>query len=193
MIKNLIVRFISLFYIFLLISIKLFPQHAVIVGNKYRIQYEKHSGILILRTGEVIKGVFQYAYWEFPTPNFIYFSDSGKLLMRYKTSLLESASFEGSDTTLSKKDSTYFKRIGKSSIYRQLTFGEIKIYDPLINVNERPGLVYSDLIVLENNKPKIFHSENDIVHYIVNKLKEKGVNNSFNSIQEAISYLNSDL
>lgn len=160
----------------------------------YNIHYEKHSGQLILNDGQSIKGDFKYATWEFPSGNFKYSSSAGKVVKRYKESQIKSITLAGSDTTLSKKDSTYITVIGKlsfftSSFYRQLTFGPIKIYDQLINVNERHGLVYSDLAVLENNKLK-FYSKRKFLKYIENKLKYKNIEKSFKSTKEAIRYLN---
>lgn len=160
----------------------------------YNIHYEKHPGQLILNNGQIIKGDFKYATWEFPSANFKYYSNAGKVIKRYKESQIRSITLAGSDTTLSKKDSTYIMRIGKlsfftSSLYRQLTFGPIKIYDQLINVNERHRLVYSHLAVLNNNKLK-FYSKKKFLKYIENKLKEKNIEKSFKSTKEAIRYLN---
>jgi hypothetical protein len=165
-----------------------------LTGHKYDIDYEKHPGQLILNNGQIIKGDFKYATLEFPTGNFKYYSNAGKVIKRYKESQIKSITLAGSDTTLSKKDSTYITVIGKlsfftSSFYRQLTFGPIKIYDQLINVNERHGLVYSDLAVLENNKLK-FYSKRKFLKYIENKLKENNIEKSFTSTKEAIRYLN---
>ncbi|HUZ60796.1 MAG TPA: hypothetical protein VMU83_18640 [Hanamia sp.] len=145
---------------------------------------------LILNNGQSIKGVFEYAYFKFPVCNFKLYSDSGKLIKRYKISEINKVVLAGSDTTLSKKDSTYFIRIGKSSLYRQLTFGAIEIFDPLVNVNESPGLISSNTAVLENNKLKEFYSEKKILKYIENKLKEKGIEKTFKSTKDAIRYLN---
>ncbi|MEO8853228.1 MAG: hypothetical protein ABI359_05590 [Ginsengibacter sp.] len=163
-------------------------------SHKYDIHFEKHPGTLILNNGQIIKGDFKYATWEFPSGNFKYYSNAGKVIKRYKESQIKSITLAGSDTTLSKKDSTYIMVIGKlsfftSSLYRQLTFGPIKIYDQLINVNERRGLVYSDLAVLENNKLR-FYSKRKFLKYIENKLKEKNIEKSFKSTKEAIRYLN---
>jgi hypothetical protein len=165
-------------------------QHATVIGSKYVIAYKKHFGNIILNNGENIKGVFEYAEMEFPTYNFKYFSNSGKLIKRYKISDLSSITLAGSDTTLSNKDSTYFIRIGKY-LYRQLTFGSIKIFDPLININERNGIVKpDDLIIFKNDFVKTFHSEEDIIKYIQDRLKEKNIEKSFKSIPEVIRYLN---
>jgi hypothetical protein len=165
-------------------------QRFFVPSSHYKIDYQKHAGNLILKNGEVITGVFQYAYLEFPTPNFKLYSDSGKLLKRYKLSAIKSITLAGSDTTLSDKDSTYFMRLGNASFYRQLTFGMIRIYDPLINVNEKKGLVYSDLAVEENNSIKVFHVEDHLLRYIEKKLKEKKIYKTFHSIKEAIRLLN---
>lgn len=179
-------------FAFILLHCPIFSQAQVIHGApkyKFLIDYKKHFGHLILNDGQSITGTFEYSYFEFPVRSFKYYSDSGKLIKRYKKSEIKSITFAGSDTTLSKRDSTYFIKIDKS-LYRRLTFGSIKIYDPLINVNEKDGLIYSDLVILEDNKPKYFHSERKILKYIENKLKEKNIEKSFKSTKEAIKYLN---
>lgn len=179
-------------FAFILLHCPIFSQAQVIHGApqyKFLVEYKKHFGHLILNDGQSITGTFEYSYFEFPVRSFKYYSDSGKVIKRYKKSEIKSITFAGSDTTLSKRDSTYFIKIDKS-LYRQLTFGAIKIYDPLINVNERQGLIYPDLVVLENNKPKNFHSEKKILKYIEDKLKEENIKQKFESIEEAIHYLN---
>ena len=156
----------------------------------YDIHYKKHPGQLILNNGQVINGTFQYAYLEFPTWNFKYLSGSGnKTIKRYKASKIKSITLKGSDKSLFTNDSTYFYRIGKPPLYRQLTFGTIKIYDRLVNVNEKWGLVYFELYILENNKLKKIR-EKKFLKYIERYLKEKNIEKNFNNVSEAIHYLN---
>ncbi|MEO8853227.1 MAG: hypothetical protein ABI359_05585 [Ginsengibacter sp.] len=179
-------------FTFILLHCPIFSQAQVIHGApkyKFLIDYKKHFGHLILNDGQSITGTFEYSYFEFPVRSFKYYSDSVKLIKRYKKSEIKSITFAGSDTTLSNRDSTYFIKIDKS-LYRQLTFGSIKIYDPLINVNEKDDLIYSDLVVLENSKPKNFHSEKKILKYIEDKLKEENIEQKFKSVKESIRYLN---
>ena len=180
-------RLIFLISMLLAMNSKLFSQD---LAQKYYINYEQHPGELVLNDSQVVKGIFQYANWAFSVWNFKYYSEAGKLLGRYKVTEIKKITLAGSDTSLSKKDSTCFVRIGHSTLYRQLTFGTIKIYDELIDVNEREGLIFYNLYVLEKNKLKTFHSEDKILRYIEAKLKQKNINKSFQSINEAIRYLN---
>ena len=180
-------RLVSLFSFLLVLSCKLFAQD---LSQKYSIAYEQHHGELVLNDSQVVKGIFQYANWAFPVWNFKYYSESGKLLGHYKVNEIKTITLAGSDTSLSKKDSTYFIRMGNSTLYRQLTFGTIKIYDELIDVNEREGLIYWYVYVLENNKLKTFRSEDKILKYIEARLKQENIKKSFRSINEAIRYLN---
>ena len=184
-------KILLLFILVLLSSIAMCQHLIVVASNHYSIEYEKHPGQLILNSGRTVKGVFQYAYMEFPVPNFKYYSDSGKLIRRYKVEDIKSITLEGADTSISNLDSTYFVKMDRSSLYRQLTFGQIKIYDPLIiNVTERPGLIYTDLIIIENNVLKKFHSEYKTLNYIEEGLKQKNIQKSFKSLEEAVRYLN---
>jgi hypothetical protein len=165
-------------------------QNLGIPGFMYEIDFKKHPGHLVLKNGQSIHGIFQYANLGFPSNYFKCFSESGKLLARYKENEIKSLTLAGSDTSLSKKDSTYFVNLGKSSLYRQLTFGDILIFDPLINVDERSGLLYADLLVLETGGKKNIYTDKQVLRWIEKKLKQKKIEKSFKTIRDAIKYLN---
>jgi hypothetical protein len=134
---------------------RLFAQHTVILGNpKYRIDYSVHKGYLILNTGEKVEGDFKYAMDEFPTYNLKFLSPVKKVIKRYNVKKINRLVLAGSDTSLSNKDSTYFETLGEHKLfYRQLTFGNIKIYDErFFNVNEVKGLIYPLITVIYQDK-----------------------------------------
>lgn len=164
-----------------------FGQHIYISSSEYNIYYQKHSGQAILNNGKTIKGIFKHSYFVFALN---YFDSSGKFIRRYKESDIKSITLAGSDSSISNKDSTYFIKINKPYLYRQLTFGSIKIYDKLINVNEKKGVIYSTVIVVESNKVRKLNTKREILKYIQAKLKEKNIKKYFNSVKEAIHYLN---
>lgn len=85
--------------------------------NPYVIHYEKHNGYIVLNNGKKIEGSFQYAFWEFPTYNLKLFSKKGKVIKCYKPKDVKTVVLAGSDTALSKKDSTYFKVLVKENIF----------------------------------------------------------------------------
>ncbi len=147
--------------IFLLTPIIASAQHAVVVGrSKYLIDYQKHKGYIILNSGEKITGTFEYATWEFPTFNLKYYDENGKVIKRFKTSQINKAVFYGADKSLTDSDSTYFIKLNNESyLSRQLTDGTIKVYDDLINTNERPGLIKTDLTVYFQEKVYHINSE----------------------------------
>ncbi len=105
--------------------------------------YQKHSGYIELNNGEKIKGVFEFAYWEFPTYNLKSYSSDGKMAKRYSIQNIKTVVASGSDGWLSNKDSTYFIVHDKSKyFYRQLTFGiDFQLYDGFFNVDEYVGMV----------------------------------------------------
>ncbi|HVT85476.1 MAG TPA: hypothetical protein VHD35_09745 [Chitinophagaceae bacterium] len=162
-------------------------QHVYVSSSEYNIYYQKHSGQAILNNGKTQKGIFKHSYLAF---TFKYFDSSGKFIKRYKESDIKSITLAGSDTSISNKDSTYFIKINKPYLYRQLTSGAIEIYDKLINVNEKKGLIFSTVIVLEDNKVKKLNTKRKILAYIEEKLNEKNIPQHFNSVKEAIHYLN---
>jgi hypothetical protein len=134
-----------------LFCVKLFAQHAVIVGyTKYRIDYNDHKGYLILNNGEKVDGDFKYAMDEFPTYSLKLLSPAKKNINRYSVKEINRLVLSGSDTSLSNRDSTYFETFEKHKLfYRQLTFGDIRIYDErFFNVNESKGVVYTLLTII---------------------------------------------
>jgi hypothetical protein len=171
-------------------SFSQYVPHLTVTGNKYQIDYKKHIGTLYLKSGETIKGIFEYASFEFPTFNFKYYSNDGKFIKRYKVSVIDSLIVSGADSSLTNADSTCFIKIGKNGLYRQLTNGSLKIYDQLVNVNEREGLIYSTIYVFDNNMQLKFLTENSFIKYIEAKLKERGIQKTFKSIREAVHYIN---
>jgi hypothetical protein len=117
--------------------------------TKYSIVYQKHKGYIVLNSGEKIFGVFQYSNMEFPTYNLKYFDDKGKMIKRFKTSLISKAVFNGADSIIGLKDSTRFVRIKANAHFsRQLTKGPIMVYDDLFNIDESPGLVNKNTLII---------------------------------------------
>lgn len=173
-----------------------YSQHFFVsTHDPFDIAGKKHRGEMILKNGIIITGVFQYANKAFPFNDFKYYSDLGGLIKRIKVETIKRLSLLGSDTSLSNKDSTYFISI-KSHLYRQLTFGAVKLFDPTIYVNEKNGLINSEgyfrenVFAIEHRKIITFSAKKDILKFIENKLKEKGINQSFKTLHEAIHYLN---
>jgi hypothetical protein len=122
-------------------------------SSKYAIDYQKHTGYIILNSGEKVSGTFEYATWEFPTFNLKLYNDYGDLIKRYKISKIDKAVFYGADSSLTNADSTTFVRLNnRAYFFRQLTNGPVKIYDDLFNINERPGLIKSGLLIYYQDK-----------------------------------------
>lgn len=162
------------FMFFLIVSAN--AQRVVIPAahSDYRITYQKHRGYIQLNNGKKIMGIFQYAFWEFPTPNIKSFNEKGNLINRYQEKEIKSIVLAGADSTLSAKDSTYFKTLDKSkSLYRQLTFGPLEIYDYFFNVNEVHGLIYSLILVKVDNQLYTFKSYNKFISWIHANYKDK--------------------
>lgn len=144
-------------------------QHVVIPAshNPFNIDYQKHAGYILLNNGEKITGIFQYDFWEFPNYNLKLFSENGKGLKRYKIINIESVVLAGSDTTLTNKDSTYFKVLGKhKGFYRQLTFGSLEVYDNFFDVNEKKNLIKPLLFVRFNNQLHEFNSSEKFIKWM---------------------------
>ena len=168
----------------------LLGQRLALPGFMYEIDYKRHPGEMILNNGRTIRGIFQYADLGFPSNYFKCYSESGSLLAKFKESEIRKLTLAGADTSLSRKDSTYFVKFGKSSLYRQLTFGSILIYDPLINVNERLGLLYADFLVVQDMYKKDFLTDRQLLRMLEKKLKQNKIDRSFKTVQELIRYLN---
>ena len=111
-----------------------------------------HAGILETYNGEKILGNF--AYNNFFARNFLSYSKSGKQINKYKYKDVKSIVLLGSDSVISRKDSTFFIKLfdKKDYLYRQLTFGEVEIFDQYFNVNYTHGLVGNYLVIRYKGK-----------------------------------------
>ena len=168
-------------------------QHVIIPAahSKYRIEYQKHKGYIQLNNGEKISGIYQYAFWEFPSYNIKSFTEKGALIKRYRSRDIKSIVLAGSDRTLSNKDSTYFMVLDKSkALYRQLTFGSIEVFDYFFNVNEARGLIYTLLIVKANDQLHTFKSESKFIKWLKANYPDKIRWNDNITSQEIVKQLN---
>jgi len=150
-------------------------QHVIVISGKYSINYQKHQGYIILKSGQTVSGIFEYAEMEFPTYNLKFYNSDGKLVKRYKLKEINKVVLQGSDTTLSKNDSTYFVRLDSAGfLYRQLTFGRVKIFDKYFNVNERIGVIKTPESMIEvdgkrfqcNSEEKFLHVAKDSLPFL---------------------------
>ncbi len=179
---------------FSLLTVKTFSQGAILGHghSAYVFGYKTHIGIIILNNGDTVKGSFKYSDMDFPSFNLKYYQNGIKK-KRYMLSKIKEAILEGSDTSLTKKTSTVFIKLSEKDklLYRQLTFGDIEIYDPLFLVNEKKGLVTENLIVLYEGKMYKTSSDKELV-YLINKLHPNlfQTNRENVSRQEIIRQLN---
>jgi hypothetical protein len=171
-------------------------QHVFVSSHDpYEIAGTKHEGEMILKKGTILKGIFQYNTFVLPDDGFEFFSNSGIHIKKIKEELIEKLTLAGADTLLSNRDSTFFISI-KSRLFRQLTFDIVQLYDPTIYVNERSGLINSEgyfhenVFAIENGKIIRFNAKKDILKFVHNKLAEKGIDQSFKTLRQAIHYLN---
>src|ERR1017187_68254 len=171
-------------------------QHVFVSSHDpYEIAGTKHEGEMILKKGTNLKGIFQYNTLVLPDDGFEFFSNSGIHIKKIKEELIEKLTLAGADTLLSNRDSTFFISI-KSRLFRQLTFDIVQLYDPTIYVNERSGLINSEgyfhenVFAIENGKIIRFNAKKDILKFVHNKLAEKGIDQSFKTLRQAIHYLN---
>ena len=171
-------------------------QHVFVSShNPYEVAGTKHEGEMILKKGTILKGIFQYNTFVLPDDGFEFFSNSGIHIKKIKEELIEKLTLAGADTLLSNRDSTFFISI-KSRLFRQLTFDIVQLYDPTIYVNERSGLINSEgyfhenVFAIENGKIIRFNAKKDILKFVHNKLAEKGIDQSFKTLRQAIHYLN---
>ena len=143
--------------------------------SKYAINYQKHNGYIDFNNCEKITGIFEYGADEFPTYNLKSFTQSGKLIKRYKSNSIKEVVLARGDNSLSGKDSTYFKVLDKSKrLYRQLTFDKgMQIYDELFNVNERAGLVSPTLLIRRNGHLIKFNSTKSFINWIKENASDK--------------------
>ena len=190
---------IKLLIILLLSSSIIYAQNAAAIAaavsggsSKYSIDFQKHKGYIILNSGEKIAGIFEYANFEFPTFNLKHYDENGNLINRYKMSRINKAVFYGADTSLIHCDSTYFLKLNNNPyLSRQLTNGEIKVYDDLFNINERPGLIkISELIVCFQDKVYKVGSEKKFKELIQDILPSSKISEE-SSIKSIIKQLNS--
>lgn len=156
-------------------TLKANAQHLIIISNnKYSIDNQKHTGYIEFNNGEKITGIFEYATDEFPTYNLKSFAQNGKLIKRYKSKDIKKVVLAGSDSSLSQRDSTYFKVLDKSKrFYRQLTFKDIEVYDWLFNVNEKSGLVYPNLLIKKDDQLTKFNSKESFINWVHKNAADK--------------------
>lgn len=169
-------------------------QLAPIIGyqSKYGIHYNKHSGYVELKNGKKVTGIFQYALWEFPTYNLKMFTSDGKMIKRYSHTEIKNIVLAGSDSVLSRNDSTYFTVFdGSPYFYRQLSFDkDIHVYDWLFNVNERPGLLYRALLIKKDNEFFTCRSNEDFIKWMQKNAADKINWHKNITAQEVIRQLN---
>lgn len=177
-----------LFISFLFISFQSFSQRGIGPSYATVIDYQKHKGDIILNTKQQIEGNFQYAGGNLKS-----FSENGKLIKRYKIKDIKKVVLSGSDTTITNKDSTYFKVLGMHKrFYRQLTFGSVKVYDNLFNVNEKKDAVGYFLYVKHKNKLIELDSEN-FIKWLKGNYPNKIKWNENITIQDIIRQLNNKM
>jgi hypothetical protein len=159
---------------FSLLTVKTYSQSGAVIllmgQNHPHVDYKMHSGIIILNSGDTIKGNFKYADMEFPSFNLKYY-ENGSKMKRYMLSKIKEAVLEGSDTSLTKNNSTIFVKLFEKDnfLYRQLTFGDIKIYDEVFLVNENKGVVTKKLVVSYQGKKYKTESDKELLS-LINKL-----------------------
>ena len=136
----------------------------------YKFDHKIHTGSIILNTGDTITGSFIYANGEFPWFNLKYY-ENGEKKGRYMFSKIKEAVLKGSDVALTGKDSTLFIRVSEKDkwLYRQLTFGDIKIYDQLFLINEKKDMVSQKLVVIYQGKKYKTESDQELLS-LINKI-----------------------
>ena len=127
-------------------------QHAVLISG-HPVVYNKHTGCLIYKNGTTLIGIFQYADMEFPGINIKYFdSDTKTINKRIPVREIKEIALIGHDSSFNNMDSTFFVRLGsKSRLFRELTFGETKIFDNLFSVDENPGMLGNQMAILQDS------------------------------------------
>jgi len=138
-------------------------QHAVVVSG-HHITYNKHEGWLRYLNGDTLTGTFQYADMEFPSFNLKLFDGTRKkVVKRILTKDIQEITLAGYDPEFNSRDSTYFKRMGKQKrLFRQLSYGETKIFDDLFSVDENPGRLGNEFIIMQDTTT-IFITEQENV------------------------------
>ena len=174
-------------------TLKVTGQHVIIPAshNPYNINYQKHSGYIVLNNGQKVTGIFQYDFWEFPGYNLKSFSKNGKGLKRYRIKNIKKVVLLGSDTMITNKDSTYFEVLGRpKGFYRQLTFGPIKVYDNFFDVNEKKDLIKPLFFVKVNNQYYELNSKDKFIKWLKTNYPKRIKWNEDITLQQIIRQLN---
>ncbi len=163
--------------------------------DPFAIPNNKHAGRLIMENGLTLTGLFQYYNGGLADPVFRYYNDSGKVIKKIRLDSLQQVVLAGADTALSNKDSTYFIKF-KNTLFRQLTFGFVKLYDQGIYLNERIGLVNSEglfrekVVAYDGDSIKTFKDKKAILQYISDQLFTRHISMHFKKLPDAIRFLN---
>lgn len=127
---------------------------------------------------------------EFPHYNLKLYSQQGKLQKHIKMKEIKKLVMEGSDSLLLLFDSTTFIHIGnKHFLYRRLTNTPVEIYDKLFIVNENPGRVANDLVIILKNEIFETHSLSALIDFL-SKNGFDYFSKDQNTIQQIIVKLN---
>ena len=165
-------------------------QHAIVVAG-HPVNYDVHEGSLTYIDGQTIQGSFLYGYWEFPTVN-IQLLDSTKnhVQKRIYAKNIQEVVLAGHDTAFSNLDSTWFKKIDeKRRLYRQLSFGETKIFDDLFSVDENPGRLGSEFIIIQDSVIRHVSEQRNLIKAL-SKLPKPLTIEKGQTVQDIIRKLN---
>lgn len=194
--KNLVLKFFSTVTINVIIAC-FYPffsygQHAVVIpSNKFAIYYQKHPGYVVLTSGDTVKGVFQYASFEFPTWNLKYFNNQGQLIGRYKSKTIQKVVLTGADKTLTNRDSTFFIVDSKHNwFFRQLTFGQVQLFDTYFNAGERTALAKPPYLVKADHKEIYFNTDKNLIKWFTLNYPDKIGSNGVTSVEQLVRKLN---
>ena len=150
-------------------------QHAVFIHSGKVTHFDVHRGYLRYPTGAIVSGFFVYADMEFPTYS-VKRVDSAtrKTKQRIFMKDIDRMVLVGHDSALTRNDSTYFRKFsGREKLFRQLTFGDIQIFDNLFSVNENPGRVGTQFMIL-HGATTIYVGNKSQLGAAVNKLLPAG-------------------
>lgn len=139
-------------------------QHAVVISG-HPIVYNQHEGWLEYKSGESLQGLFQYADMEFPSFNLKLFDSTGShIIRRIPTKNIQKITLAGHDPKLNDRDSTYFVNIkNKSRLFRQLSFGDTKIFDDLFSVGENPARLGDEFVVMQDSTTIFASNQKDLL------------------------------
>jgi hypothetical protein len=164
------------------------------------IDFLPHYGIAQVDGIGTVQGVFQYAWFEFPSPNFKFYGNDSVEPQRLYWQYVNKMTLAGSDSLLSyRKDSTEFYHLNNCvGFYRKLTDGKIRVYDGVANVNEMPGFISGDdMVVLYQGKLMRFFSFRKFTRFIASiipsyaeQVKSQGNNVNAISLFAAINKYN---